>query len=300
MSGRYNSGVNNPLAECPAEPGDAELVSRARSGDRQALERLLVGHQPWIFNIAMRMLWRRADAEDATQDILIKVLKALPGYRGESSFRTWLYRIAVNHIMDMRQQDWAIAAPRRSFAERTRMLADVPDADWPDPRTVPVPLEILVEEAKVGCTMGVLLCLDGRQRLVFILAEILGATDDIGAEIVGVSPANFRQILSRTRRDLYQYLNGSCSLVNPAAECKCARKARGFLAQGYLDPERLVFTAERRRQVRDVVRARADELTQAYEKFGADVFRDHPFYRSSDPAAMLREVLATLSPDLLA
>ncbi len=291
--------VNNPLVESPAEPRDQDLVSRAKSGDRQALEPLLVDHQPWIFNIAMRMLWVRADAEDATQDILIKILKALPGYRGESTFRTWLYRIAVNHIMDMRQQDRPVSTPRRSFAERTRMLADLPDADWPDPRTVPVPFEILVEEAKVGCTMGVLLCLDGRQRLVFILAEILGATDEIGAQVAGVSPANFRQILSRVRRDLYRYLNGSCSLVNPAADCKCARKARAFLAQGYLDPARLVFTRERRRQVRDVVRARADELTHAYERFGADVFRDHPFYQCDDAAEMLRQVLLTLSPDLV-
>jgi RNA polymerase sigma factor (sigma-70 family) len=291
--------VNNPLAPPVSESSDEELATRAASGDRQALERLLVSHQPWVFNIAMRMLWRRADAEDATQDILIKVLKGLRAYRGESAFRTWLYRIAVNHIVDMRQQDWQVSTPRRSFDERTRMLAGVPDADWPDPRTVPVPFEILVEEAKIGCTMGVLLCLDGRQRLVFILAEILGATDEIGAEIVGVTPANFRQILSRTRRDLYQYLNGSCSLVNPSCECKCTRKARGFLAKGYLDPERLLFTPERRQRVREVVRSRADELTEAYETFGAGVFRDHPFYGCSNASEMLRKVLATLSPDLV-
>ncbi len=291
--------MTNPLVETAAEASAEALAAQAQAGDRQALEQLLVAHQPWILNIAMRMLWRRADAEDATQEILIKILKALPAYQRKSSFRTWLYRIAVNHIMDMRRQDWQISAPRRSFDERTRMLSDVPDAEWPDPRTVPVPFEILVEEAKIGCTMGVLLCLDGRQRLVFILGEILGATDEAGAEIVGVSPANFRQILSRTRRDLYRFLNGTCSLVNPAAECKCVRKARGFLAQGFLDPERLVFTADRRRRIRDVVKARADELAQAYETYGADVFRDHPFYECGNTVEMLRQALATLSPDLL-
>jgi RNA polymerase sigma factor (sigma-70 family) len=291
--------MDNPFVASLPKSSDEGLVARAVSGDREALEDLLVSHQPWIFNIAMRMLWRRADAEDATQDILIKVLKGLHAFRGQSAFRTWLYRIAVNHIIDMRQQDWRVSAPRRSFADRTAMLADVPEAEWPDPRTVPVPFEILVEEAKIGCTTGVLLCLDGRQRLVFVLAEILGATDEIGGEIVGVTPANFRQILSRTRRDLYQYLNGSCSLVNPSCECKCTRKARGFVAKGYLDPERLVFTPERRRQVRDVVRARADELTQAYEAFGADVFGEHPFYECRDAVEMVRRVIAGLSPDLV-
>jgi RNA polymerase sigma factor (sigma-70 family) len=291
--------VGNPFSAATAEPPDEVLVAEARTGDREALEQLLVRHQPWVLNIAVRMLWRRADAEDATQEILIKVVKGLPGFRGESGFRTWLYRIAVNHVLDLRRQGWTASEPLRSFADRDQILAKTPDLDLPDPRTVPVPLEILVEETKIACTTGVLLCLDGRQRLVFILGEILGATDEVGAEIVGVTSANFRQILSRARRDLYQYLNGSCSLVNPARACKCVRKTGGFLQKGLLDPEKLQFASDYRRRVREVVPARADELWQAYEAFGSHVYRDHPFYERPDPAAMLRKVLATLSPDLL-
>jgi RNA polymerase sigma factor (sigma-70 family) len=291
MAGRF--------AEPEIGPPDEELVAAARAGGREALEQLLARHQPWILNIAIRMLWRRPDAEDATQEILIKAWKALSTYRGESAFRTWLYRIAVNHILDLRRQGWEVAAPRRSFDERTRFLADMPDQDLPDPRTVPVPVEILIEEAKIGCTMGVLLCLDGRQRLVFILGEILGASDDIGAEIAGVTPANFRQILSRARRDLHQYLNGSCSLVNPGNGCKCARKTRAFIEKGYLDPEKLQFTSDYRRRVREVVRARVEELAEARDVFESGIFRDHPFYEGSDPVAMARKALATLSPDFL-
>jgi len=290
--------LQSPFREESQTSSDEELLAEVRSGSRASLEKLVVRHQPFILNLAVRMLWHRDDAEDATQEILIKVLEALPGFRGESALRTWLYRIAVNHILDLRRRDWSVSAPRRSFADRDAMLASLPDLDLPDPRTVPVPVEILVEEAKIGCTTGVLLCLDGRQRLVFILAEILGATDTVGAEIVGVTPANFRQILSRSRRELYEYLQGSCSLVNPEARCRCARKTRAFTLKGYIDPERLVFTRDRRHRVREVVEARADELYRAYEAFGAGVFHDHPFYESSDPAAMLRRVLATMSPDL--
>jgi RNA polymerase sigma factor (sigma-70 family) len=278
---------------------DEDLVAAARSGSREASEELLSRHQPWILNIARRMLWRKDDAEDATQEILIKVWKALPGYRGESAFRTWLYRIAVNHILDMRRQGWDVASPRRSFDERTRLLADMPDEDPPDPRTVPVPIEILVREAEIGCTMGVLLCLDGRQRLVFILGEILGATDETGAEIVGVTRANFRQILSRARRDLHQYLKGSCSLVEPANACKCARKTRAFLERGLLEHERLQFAADHRRRVRNMVEVRMDELAEAHDIFQSGIFRDHPSYESPDPVAMARKALAALSPDFL-
>ena len=110
-----------------------------------------------------------------------------------------------------------------------------------------MPIEILLREAGIACTMGVLLCLDGRQRLVFLLGEIFGATDETGAEIVGVTPANFRQILSRARRDLNQYLKGNCSLVVPGNACKCARKARAFLERGMLDQGTLRFATGYRR-----------------------------------------------------
>jgi RNA polymerase sigma factor (sigma-70 family) len=276
-----------------------ELISKAISGNAEALEKILTHYQPWILNIAMRMLWRREDAEDATQDILIKIIKSLSTFRGESTFHTWLYRIAVNHILDMRRRNWLAAEPLRSFADRNKILDGLPNLDLPDPRTVPVPIEILVEEAKIGCTTGVLLCLDGRQRLAFILAEILGATDNIGSEILGVTAVNFRQILSRARRDLYQYLNGSCSLVNPANQCQCIRKTRAFIEKGYIDPEKMQFTPAHQYRIRDVVKSRANELTHAYEQYGAGVFHDHPFYKCSDPAAMFRKALTGFSADIL-
>src|SRR5450631_3397024 len=138
-----------------AETPDEELVSGAQSGDREAMDLLLTRHQPWIFNLAVRIL-RRADAEDATQDVLLKAAAALPAFRGDSQFRTWLYRIAVNHLLNLKQA----AAAACSFDDAARGLARVPDLDPPDPRTVPVPWEILVEEAKIGCGVGTLLCLD--------------------------------------------------------------------------------------------------------------------------------------------
>ena len=154
----------------PAETPDADLVRGAQAGDREATELLLIRHQPWIFNLAVRMLLDRSDAEDATQDVLLKAYKALPEFRGESEFRTWLYRIAVNHILNMKKA----SVPVCSFEDAARGLERTPDLDPPDPRTVPDPVEILIEETKIGCTMGTLLCLDGRQRLAFIL----GATVD--------------------------------------------------------------------------------------------------------------------------
>jgi RNA polymerase sigma factor (sigma-70 family) len=287
--------IYNPLLDAAGETPDEELVSSAQSGNQESLEELLARHQPWIFNIALRMLYRRPDAEDATQDILIKALKAFPTFRGDSKFRTWLYRIAVNHILNLKKQSHAASEAVCSFAEAARGLEKVPDLDPPDPKTIPVPVEILVEEIKISCMLGTLLCLDGRQRLVFILGEIFGASDEVGAEVAEVTPANFRQILSRARRDLYEYLSGNCSLVNPNGPCKCVKKMRAFIQGRFVDPQSLQFTRDYLRRVREVAGNRADELMNAYIKVAASVYRNHPFYEPSEHAAMLRQVLKSIS-----
>jgi hypothetical protein len=75
------------------EPGtsDDELVGQAKSGDRPALEKLVLRHQAWIYNIAVRMVFDPHDAEEVTQEVLIKVITRLSTFQGESKFRTWLY-----------------------------------------------------------------------------------------------------------------------------------------------------------------------------------------------------------------
>jgi RNA polymerase sigma factor (sigma-70 family) len=287
--------MHNPFFEGTGDAADETLLQEARAGSRDALEQLLARHQPWIFNIAVRMLYRPADAEDATQDVLIKVLKGLPMFRGDSKFRTWLYRIAVNHILNVKKEKWSAADAICSFETAAAGLQRTPDLDLPDPRTVPVPIEVLIEETKIHCTVGTLLCLDGRQRLVFILGEVFGASDVVGAEIAEVTPANFRQILSRARRDLYQYLRGNCSLVDPGNSCRCARKTQAFVKAGFVDTKKLTFTSGYRRRVREVADSRGEELMDAYMKVAADVYRSHPFYEPAEQVAKLREAMKGVS-----
>src|SRR5262245_12130930 len=94
-----------PFAEvATTDRVDSELVERVRAGSRKDLERLLGRHQPWIYNIARRMLYLHEDAEDATQEILMKVVTKLSTFETRSSFRTWLYRVVVNHLLNVRRQ----------------------------------------------------------------------------------------------------------------------------------------------------------------------------------------------------
>ena len=285
----------NPFSENPTSDHEDEMLASAKSGDRTQLELLLSPHLPWLYNLSIRMLHRRADAEDATQEILLKVIKVLPGFRGEAKFSTWLYRIAVNHLLNVKKPKWVASDAVCSFAIASAGLGQVPDLDPPDPRTVPVPVEILIEETGTNCMIGTLLCLDGRQRLVFILGEIFEVSDEVGAEIVEVTPANFRQILSRARRDLGEYLRDNCSLVNPANDCKCARKTRAFIQAGFVDPSKLEFTQAHVLKVREAVGQRSHEQLEAYLEVAGSVYRDHPFYEPSEQAEMLRRVLPSFT-----
>lgn len=276
----------NPFVENSEEIPDEKLVERAQGGDSAALESLVARHQRWIYNIATRMLWGGAAAEDATQEILIRMLKGLPGFRGQSRFRTWLYQIAVNHILTIRSE------AARDLEAFRRLSDAIPDQDPPDPRPG-APVALLVEEAKIGCMTAMLLCFDGLQRLVYTLGEIFGAADAVGAEIVGVTPANFRQILSRTRKDLYSFMNGRCGLAKPGNPCRCPRKTRALIEQGRVNPERLEFAASYREKVRDVAPGRLQELMDAKERLCAELFRSAPF--QEPPERLVRQALASVA-----
>jgi RNA polymerase sigma factor (sigma-70 family) len=278
----------NPLADgASTNPEDGTLVERARSGAREALEALIARHQAWIYNIAIRMLYHPQDAEDATQEILVKAFTRLGSFEGRSSFRTWLYRIAVNHVLNTKR---GRREPALTFGCYGHGLDTTPDFDPPDERTVPVDVRLLVDEARMTCTAGMLLCLDREQRLAYILGEIFEVTDAVGAELLDMSRENFRQRLARARRDLHSFMNDKCGLVNRANPCRCAKKTRGFIEAGYVDPEHLLFAREHVEEVRQRSRTTAEGLMTLDEQC-AEVFRKHPFYESPDAVPALRRLL---------
>jgi RNA polymerase sigma factor (sigma-70 family) len=264
---------------------DADLVRRSQKGDRQALDQLIRRHQPWVLHIAQRMLWNRADAEDATQEIFIKAITHLGDFQQRSGFRTWLYRIAGNHLLDR----WRAA---KTFAGVAQTLNEMPDRDLPDPNSLRLETALLIEEAKIACTTGMLMCLEPRQRLAFILGEILGVRDDVGSQILETTPANFRQILSRARRDLYGFLNLQCGLVNQSNPCRCANKTSGFIEKGWVKPDQPQFIDidNRITGIRRIAPDRLRELREL-DRRHAEIFRDQPLLTPRDQSTLLKELL---------
>ncbi len=267
---------------------DDDLVARAIAGGMDELDALVRRHQSWVFNLALRMCWRREVAEDATQEILIKAVTRLNTFSGKSAFRTWLYRVAINHLLNVRKSEMEQKAI--TFADMAASLDNAPDQDLPDPKTLPVETALFVEEAKLGCITAMLMCLDRRQRLAFILGEIFGETSEAGAETMEVSSASFRQLLFRARRDLYQFMNNKCGLVNPSNPCRCARKAAGFMRKGWLDPNNRQFSKDRVASIRDLAPDRLEEL-QDLDRKHAELYRRQPFLAGPDLTNRLREIV---------
>jgi len=278
----------NPFAGTPeSDAEDQELVRQAQGGSRDALEALIRRHQAWIYNIAVRMLYWPYDAEDTTQEILIKLITKLSTFQGKSSFRTWLYRIVANHVLNQNRRGWE---GRMTFESYDQYLETTPDRELPAATAARPDTQLMVEEAKIGCTSAMLLCLDREQRLIYILGEIFGVTDVVGAELLEISRDNFRQKLARARRDLQNYTQGRCGLVNPANPCRCAKKMVGFIKSGYLDPQHLLFARERITRVRDVAEKACGNIEGLDEAYG-ELLRDHPFLDAPDLVASLRDLV---------
>src|SRR5262245_8837807 len=194
------------------EPGadlDA-LAARAREGERAALEALVRAVEGDVRALALRFLWHPQDAEDASQEILVRIVTGLGTFRGESRFRTWAYRVACNTLLSLRrrrmeQEPLSFQALGEDLA--TGLTEEPPAAD------LGVDHALLLEEVKIGCTLAMLLCLDRGQRLAYILGEIMELDHAEAAAVLEISPAAFRKRLSRARASIVDFTMSHCGLV---------------------------------------------------------------------------------------
>lgn len=283
---------NRPLRELmgdvgPEPPSDETLAALAVGGRSQALELLLGRHQRYLFNVALRFLQSRPDAEDATQEVLLRIATRLASFRREAPFRVWAYRIAMNHLLDR----------ARSVAERGVASFDCyadylvrAEASEPEPE-----LALLVEEAKLTCTLGMLLCFDRRQRLVFILGELFEMSDREGGEILDLAPDHFRQLLSRARSQLTSFMQDRCGLFDPKNPCRCRDKTRAFVRDGIVDPKRLTFRPEILVEARRLSTRIAPDLPARPSV--SELLRAPPAFESPDLAARVAASFAWPRPE---
>jgi RNA polymerase sigma factor (sigma-70 family) len=234
------------MADTAGEPGagppdasvdERALVARALEGERDALEAVIGIVRDPVYRLALRMEWRPVDAEDATQEILIRVVTRLASWDGRAALTTWAFRVAVNHLQNRRR---GRDRERMSFegltfeglgAELDRS-AGAAAYEGPD-------AALVATEVRLRCTQAMLQCLGPDERLAYVLGEIMGLPSREAAWIAAVGDAAFRKRLQRARTTIRAFTAGRCGLLDPAATCHCSRRATRAMRAGKLGRDQL-------------------------------------------------------------
>jgi RNA polymerase sigma-70 factor (ECF subfamily) len=174
---------------------DVELVRRAKAGELPAFEELVSQYERRVYSLAYRMLANQHDAEDVTQQAFISALEHLPDFREESSFYTWLMRIASHAALKI---------------IRKRQGLPTEPLDLPHPEFIATWKESparLAQQHETGKLIEEALAeLDEKHRLVFLLRDVEGLSVKETAEATGLTEANVKVRLLRARLQLRERL----------------------------------------------------------------------------------------------
>jgi RNA polymerase sigma-70 factor (ECF subfamily) len=164
-----------------------QLVARAQAGDGSAFEQLILDHSARVYRLLVRMLGSTADAEEVAQETFLKAWRALPRFRAEAQFSTWLHRIAVNE------------ANRRLARESRRYTVPIDDAALQIPDLSKGPAA-RAESAELEAFLEICVReLPPDYRAAVILRDIEGMTNEEAAELLALELANFKSRLHRGR-----------------------------------------------------------------------------------------------------
>lgn len=224
-----------------------------------------------VFNLAVNFLHDEAAAEDATQEVFLKATEKLSLFRGDSSLSTWIYRIARNHLIDVRRRGFRDEISFELFERDVSNFAPF----GKETGLTGAETAIYVAEIKVGCTKAMLQCLDETDRFAFILGKVFGFPSREGAAIMDVTETAYRQRLSRASRRIADFVTKHCGLANGDAPCSCERRIGVALARGRIRAEESAHESSEKRITEYV--AAMEELDSV-----AAIFRDNPYLSAAD------------------
>src|SRR4030095_12062969 len=186
-----------------ADAQEAVFVGRLQANEDTAYDELVRIYPASIFHVAFGMLGDSSDAADAVQEIFLKVFRNVGGFRGDSSLKTWIYRIAFSEILN-RMRWW-----RRRFRSATVSLDEGPDGRPPVFRLAapgPSPHQALETKERESAIHHALTKLSGDHRSIVILRDIEGFSYSEIAEVLGISVGTVKSRLARARADMKKSL----------------------------------------------------------------------------------------------
>jgi RNA polymerase sigma-70 factor (ECF subfamily) len=182
-------------------PDEAELVARAKLGDRDAFSALVVEHASAVLTVAWRMLGDRFAAEDAAQETFLAAFQSLATFRGDARFSTWLYRIVLNKCRDV----------LRARTSQPRTMDDMTDGreSVPEPAgDLPTPEAQLLADEHARSVWRAIRELPYIYREAFVLRHVEGMSYDDISDVLGVDDGALRMRVYKARRELSRRLAG--------------------------------------------------------------------------------------------
>lgn len=206
------------------------LVAKAQNGDKWALEQLVSEIQDQVYHLSMRMLVDPEQAMDATQEILIILITKLSTFEHASKFQTWVYRVATNYLINNKKaqsRDMGLSFPMFGQMLETGLDQNAIIDHAPSPDEA-----VLLNELRISCTMAMLLCLDLKHRVAYVLGDILELEHNEAALILEITPQNYRKRLSRARNEVVKFTSLKCGIANDNAKCSCPARLPDAIKNG--------------------------------------------------------------------
>ncbi|HUH87863.1 MAG TPA: RNA polymerase sigma factor RpoE, partial [Pusillimonas sp.] len=186
---------------------DAELVARVQRGDKRAFDLLVLKYQRKIMRLLSRMIRDPGDVEDVAQEAFIKAYRALPQFRGDSAFYTWLYRIAINTA-----RNWQAAAARRPSVPNVIETEDGETFSQIDNLTdISTPESLAAGKQIVETVNAAINALPEELRTAIVLREIEGMSYEDIAQTMGCP-------IGTVRSRIFGALEGIAAQLRPGVD----------------------------------------------------------------------------------
>ena len=179
---------------------DGALIARARAGDGEALDGLVVRHQDRVYNMAFRILGDREDALDVAQEVFLTVHRTIARFEARARFSTWLYRVTVNRCRDeLRRRASRKHARPRSLNALTRGSDGDDDRGWEPAASGPSPQEMASSGEMGHWIAAAIAALPEDAREVLVLRDVEECAYEEIAEVLSIPVGTVRSRLHRAR-----------------------------------------------------------------------------------------------------
>jgi RNA polymerase sigma-70 factor, ECF subfamily len=194
----------NPSEKPKNDDKDTELIRAINDGRQDLFYELVNRYEKNLYNFGLRMCDNPSDAEDMVQDTFLNVFKYLGGFRYETKFKNWLYRVATSACLKKKRR--SKFAPDRELSLDAFLPTDESAVSMDPPRWASQPLDQLLDDELGDVIRKALLDLPEKYRLVIVLRDVEGFNTQEAAEILGLTPTNIKVRLHRARLFLREAL----------------------------------------------------------------------------------------------